>query len=370
MPELFLAPPRLLTGQGCFEKLGEEAARVGRRCLIVTGRGAMRAQGFLPKAQALLKAAGVESFIFEGVEHDPAVATVDAVRATLKQNRCDLALGLGGGSAIDAAKAAVGLVNETEPTVAFFDGRPIAGTGLPLIAAPSTFGTGSEATIVAVLSDPARKLKRSIRHARMLPSAAVVDPLLGAGASSRLTAACGLDALTQAIESHLAAGSTDLTRALSRQATALIAAALPRLHADPADLGAREMQANGSLLAGMALNNARLGLVHGLAHPLGARYGLAHGEACGILLPHVLRFNRETARAGYDEISDLLGQDAAEFCLEMLRRFALPTDLKHLKIPAADFAALVAETMPSGSTKANPRPVRPEDVLELLRELC
>jgi alcohol dehydrogenase class IV len=204
----------------------------------------------------------------------------------------------------------------------------------------------------------------------MLPKVAIVDPELGAGAPPRLTAACGMDALTQAIESFMSIHATPLTRPVSAGAAKLLAEYLPRSVADGSDLHAREMCATGSLMAGIALHNARLGLVHGIAHPLGAHYGMAHGEACGILLPHVLWFNRETAEEDYGQISDIIGADAADCCLQMLDKFSLPLDLKHLNIDEEGIETLIAETLPSGSTKSNPRPVDRKNLLEFLRGIC
>jgi alcohol dehydrogenase class IV len=365
----FQTPDLVLTGLGCFEKVGQQTARFGRMCLLVTGETSMQQAGAFDKAIHLLYEAGVKTVACTGVEHDPSLETVDTARDALTRNACDVVLGLGGGSALDVAKAAAGLAREEEPTRAFFDGRPLSGTGLPVLAAPSTFGTGSEATRVSVLSDPSRRLKKSIRHDCMLPKVAMVDPVLGASAPPRVTAACGMDALTQAIESYLSKHATDLTRALSFSSVVLLMAGLPRAHADGHDMEARESCANGALLAGMALHNARLGLVHGLAHPLGIRYDIPHGEVCGVLLPHVLAYNRAAVPQDYDLLSGILGEDAATVCWRLLEQLGLPADLAHLEIPASDVPLLAKETLPSGSTQSNPRTVTETDVEDLLRTL-
>lgn len=366
----FRTPETILTGRGCFDQVGAHVARWGRRCLLVTGRRAMREQGFVDRAAALLAAKGVRTVVFDGVESDPPLATIDRGRAAFRENECDVVLGLGGGSALDAAKAIAGLAREDEPTEAFHEGRPIRGSDVPVVAAPATFGTGSEATRVSVLSNPDRRIKKSIRHDCMYPKVAVVDPLLGVGAPPAVTAACGMDALTQAVESYVSVHATDLTRALSLAAAELLAPGVPASVASGSDVAARQACANGSLMAGLALSNARLGIVHGLAHPLGARYGLAHGEACGVLLPYALRFNRAAIGRDYDCLTRVFGGDPVAACFELLRRVRLPTDLRHVGIPAGDFEALAGETLPSGSTKANPRPVTADDVVGLLRELC
>lgn len=370
MSHTFSSPACIVTGIGCFDQIAEHIAPLGNHCLIVTGEKSMQEQGIFDKALKLLNDRGVKTSACVGVEHDPSVQTVDRAREAIRKTGADVVLGLGGGSAIDVAKAAAGLAETDKPTVAFFDGEPVPGSRVPVVAAPSTFGTGTEATRVSVLSDRERRQKKSIRHDDMLPRVAIVDPVLGAGAPPRLTAACGMDALTQAIESYLSRHASDLTRAMSFSALMLLITGLPRAVEDGHDITARESCANGSLMAGIALHNARLGLVHGLAHPLGARYGIAHGEVCGILLPHVLRYNREAESEGYALLSGILGRDIADVCQEMLEQLGLPHDLTHLGVPEADITALVEATMPSGSTQANPRRVTEEDVERLLRSVC
>lgn len=370
MAAIFQAPPTIHTGFGAIEALGTEAAKLGECALIVTGKGAMRAQGHLETAMDLLAKAGLVATVYEGVGHDPDVATVDAIRGAIRSARADVVIGLGGGSAIDAAKAAAGLAPLEEPTAAFLAGATIPPSTLPVIAAPSTHGTGTEATRVAVLSDPAAKTKKGIRHDSWLPRVALVDPALALGTPARITAACGMDALTQAIESLLSRHATDLTQALSLHAIELLWTGLPRAFANGADREARTLCANGSLMAGMALHNARLGLIHGLAHPLGARHGLIHGEVCGALLPYVLAFNSDFAGLDWTRLELQLGGDPVDRVIELLNQLGLPVGLSHAGIGEEDLEILAEETLPSGSTKANPRDVQREDVLRLLREAC
>ncbi len=368
MSAAFQIPATVLTGGGCFDELGRVARPLGKRALLVTGKRAMQAQGFVDRAKELLQAEGAACAVFGGVAHDPELEIVEAARRIFRKEGCDLLIGLGGGSAIDAAKAVAGMAPSDKEARAFFDGEPLAATDVPLIAVPSTFGTGTEATRVSVLSDKARHLKRGIRHDTMLPRAAIVDPELGKAAPPALTAACGMDALTQAMESFLSRHAAEITRALSLQATRLLATHLPRAFRDGADMDARAGCADASLMAGMALHNARLGVVHGLAHPLGARYGLIHGEVCGTLLPLALRFNRETD--GYRRLRDVLGTDPADLAEKLLREMNLPTDLRHVGIPESDFDLLVPEILASGSTRANPREVNEPEARALLREAC
>jgi alcohol dehydrogenase class IV len=327
----------------------------------------MRACGATDRVVSLLEAAGVDATLFEEVEHDPDVTTIDAGRALCRASGCDVLVGLGGGSAMDAAKAIAGLANETGPASEYQQGRAIVEAALPMVAIPTTSGTGSEATKVAVLSDRARGVKQSIRADTMWPAVAIVDAELTVSCPPAVTAASGLDALVQAIESYTSLNATPLTDALAFDAGRRLLQWLPAAFEDGANLEAREQCASGSLMAGMALANARLGAVHGIAHPLGARYGLEHGVACGLLMPHVMRLNCDHVGDKYEHLSDVAGDDIIDVFDGLLERFGLTLEVT---IPEEDFPAIIAESMPSGSLKANPKPVTEEDVEAILEALA
>ena len=366
----FRTAGEIVTGVGALACVGERAATLGRRALVVTGRQAMRAAGFTGRVLLSLEEAGVVAAVFEEVEHDPDVATVDAGRARCREAGCDVVIGLGGGSAIDAAKAIAGLANETEPTAVFHDGKPICAPVLPLIAIPTTSGTGAEVTKNAVISDRARGVKQSIRAEAMMPAVAIVDPELTVPCPPAVTAASGMDALVQAIEAFTSVKATPITEALAFDAARLLLRGLPRAWEDGTDLDAREACAYGSLMAGMAFANARLGAVHGIAHPLGARYGLEHGVVCALLMPHVMRMNRDHVGDKYDRLSHAAGRDIIEAVEGLVERFGLRSALEGVSIPREDFAAVAAESLPSGSLKANPKPVTAEDVIRVLEALA
>jgi 1,3-propanediol dehydrogenase len=179
-----------------------------------------------------------------------------------------------------------------------------------------------------------------------------------------------MDALTQAIESYWSRHATPPTEALAIHAIELISGHLVRATMDGDDMVAREAMAYGSLVAGMAFANSRLGAVHGLAHPLGVRYDIPHGEVCAILLPYVMRLNRAAAPVHYDRISHVVGADAADYVAELLTGLGLPTTLEHAGLRSDDFDTIVAESMPSGSLKANPKKVTEADLLAILNALC
>jgi len=369
MTATFTTPASIVTGAGSVEALGEIAAALGARALLVTGAGALRSAGVTDRLIDLLASAGVKVTAFEQVEPEPGVEAVDRAREAFAADHCDLLVAAGGGSAIDAGKAAAALADETAPAGEFFSDRPVPAAGRPCIAVPTTAGTGAEVTPNSVLSDPSRGIKQSLRGTALLPAAAIVDGELTASCPPNVTASAGMDALTQAIESYLSRHATPLTEALSVHAAELVWQNILAAYQQGDDLAARDGMAYASLLAGMALANARLGAVHGMAHPIGFRTGVRHGVVCAVLLPGVLRFNREAAGPKYDILQDIFGADPAEAAAYLLRRFSLPARLGGFGLREADFDDIAAESLTSGSLKANPKPLDEQDIKGLLAEV-
>ncbi len=370
MSQVFRIPGRLVTGWGSLEDLGRLVAPLGRRALLVTGRKAMKAAGITDRSLRLLKSADVRALVFDEVAREPEIATVDQGREAARRFGADCVIGLGGGSAMDVGKVVAGLFNEDAPTAEFHAGRKVDSAGLPFVAVPTTSGTGSEVTINGVISDRRRKVKLSIRDERFMPQVALVDPQLTVPCPPHVTAAAGMDALSQAIESYASLHANALTEALSIRAVVELAASLETAVAVPSDRTARGRAANGSLLAGMALGNARLGVIHGIVHPLGVRYEIPHGLACGVFLPAALQYNREAMGKKYDLLAHCLATDPVEFCAQLLQHVGLPSDLRDYAVKPEDFETIAAESLPSGSLKANPRTVTREDVIAMLQQLC
>jgi alcohol dehydrogenase class IV len=366
----FRTPGKFLFGVGTLKALGEEARRMGKRALLVTGRRAMADAGVTPRCLSILAAAGVEARLFDEVEPEPDVATVDRCRRALREHGADVAIGLGGGSAMDVAKVAAGLAAEAEPTRAFHQGRKIAHRGLPNIAVPSTSGTGSEMTNNGVISDHERKVKTSIRDESLIPAVALVDPEVTLSSPPEVTAASGVDALVQAVESYLSRFATPLTEAISLRAAEEMARALPAVVARGSDLELRTRAAWGSAMAGLGLSNARLGVIHGIAHPVGVRFNVPHGLVCGVLLPAALEFNRPAAPEKYAVLARLFGQDPAAYARRLLEACGLPARLTKYGLAAEAFDAIAEESLPGGSTKANPRAVTKADVIAMLSEIA
>lgn len=376
----FYQPTRIITGVGCFDQLGESARCYGERALLVCGGRAMRRSGTLDRAQTLLGGAGIVVVIYDRVRGEPTLDIVEEGIALARAKGCQVIIGLGGGSAMDVAKAIAGLLPLPGRVRDYHHGRKIESPGLPFIAIPTTAGTGAEVTKNAVLTDPARGIKASIRDDTWFARVALVDPELTLLLPPSVTASTGGDALCQAIEAYVSIGAMPITDALAMEAIRLLGRSLVRAFQEGQDIEARSDTLYGSLLAGMALANARLGGVHGMAHPLGYRYHIPHGTICGLLLPYVMQYNLAYATVKYARVAALLGVDTRDMTEEeaarksvdavegILDALAIPRRLAPLGVVADDFEAIIAESLPSGSLKHNPRPLGAEDVRQLLAE--
>ncbi len=301
----FVAPRQIAFGWGQRKRLGELVRPLGRRALIVCGAAVLIEQGVIDRLCRSLAEAGVDSRQAALIEHEPLIEDVDRLAAELRAEGVgpgDLLLAVGGGSAIDLAKAAAAMaVNDESPTVADYlehVGRNLSlrAAPLPVVALPTTAGTGAEATRNAVISGRNPPLKRSLRDWRLMPQLVVVDPELTVSLPRRATVACGLDAITQLIESYISRKARPIPRALVRHALPAAIRALPRAAEQPDDRPAREAMAHAALLSGLALANSGLGMAHGVAAALGVHCGAAHGEACAVMLPAALRTNAPVCR--------------------------------------------------------------------------
>ncbi len=365
LPSPLLLPARTIAGEGALARLPAEAEALGlgRQGLIVHGR-ALTERGRLEALTAAFPE-GNRPGLWRHAGGEPTLAEVERLRAALRRVRPDWVAAVGGGSVLDLAKAATGLLAAPAAVADYQAGAPIPAAATPLIAVPTTAGTGSEATVVAVLTDTGRNRKQSIRHPSFMPRLVLLDPTLLHDCPRPVVAAAGMDALTQSYESYVSRHATPFTRALSELALQTIATALPALY--DGDRAAAGPLLQGSYLAGLALSHARLGVVHGLAHPLGARWHAPHGLVCACCLPAALRFNAAATAAARRRLRTLLGCDLEELVAHLMDHFKLVSPFKGQ--PLRDSEAMLRETLASGSTAANPRSVSAADALALLREI-
>ncbi len=364
----FATAGRIVFGPGTLAQAGPAAAALGRRALVVTGRSTARAQPLLD----LLTQQEVAFALFP-VDGEP---TVDAVLDGAAQARgagCDLVVGFGGGSAVDAAKAiAAFLTNPGDPydyLEVIGRAQPLSNPPAPVLAIPTTAGTGAEVTRNAVLTATAQKVKVSVRSPLMLPRVAIVDPLLTHGVPPEVTAATGLDALTQLIEPFVSVRATPLTDALCREALPRAARSLRRACEQGDDAAAREEMAFASLCGGLALANAGLGAVHGVAGPFGGMFAAPHGATCAALLAPLTEATVRALRARAPDAPALARYaEAARICTgleqatpddlvvwlrELVRALHVPP-LREYGFGADDIETLLPKAQRSSSMKGNP----------------
>lgn len=376
----FAAPRRIVFGADRADEAGEVVGALGRRALLVTGGDPHRARS----VREPLEAAGIHCEPY-AVRGEPTVAVAEEAADLARETACDVVVSVGGGSVLDTGKAAAALSQVQGPTLDYLEvvgeGRPLDGTPLSHVAVPTTAGTGSEATRNAVLGVPDARVKVSLRDPAMVPAVALVDPALATTASPAVTAASGLDALTQLIEPLTSHRASPMTDALCREALPRVARSLRRAVADGEDLAARADMALASLHSGLALANAGLGAVHGLAGPLGGVSAAPHGAVCGRLLPDATQVNVRALRerapdspalVRYREAAALLTGDpeaAIEDGINWLR--ALVDDLEVPRLGAYalgddDIDRVVEAAARASSMRGNPVELTAEERREIL----
>ncbi|HQU68846.1 MAG TPA: iron-containing alcohol dehydrogenase [Albidovulum sp.] len=374
----FMTATEILFGRGQAAQASGRIAALGRRVLMVHGATPARAEWL----RHALAEAGAEVGNF-AVPHEPDMALIEAGLAHARAMQAEVVVALGGGAVIDAGKAIAALVPAPRPMIDHLEvvgqGLPLDAAPLPFVAMPTTAGTGAEVTRNAVIAVPEEGRKVSLRDPRMLPRLAIVDPALTDNSPRAVTLASGLDAITQVIEPYVSTRANAMTDALCRDAIPRGLAALIRLMSSE-DPAARDEIAWVSLAGGIALANAGLGAVHGLAGPLGGLSNAAHGAICGALLPHVLMANRRAVAnavlAGrLDEVGRWIGEAfgadrgdltaAASLLAQWSRNAGLP-GLAELGITAKDRETAAESAAASSSMKANPALLSAEVLAQIM----
>ncbi len=317
MDSLFRFPTRLVFGSGSLDGLAAEATRVAQApctVMLVCGSGYTAGSEGFARVGTMLKSAGYRVETFAEVTADPPVELVERCAGRLLSTGAALAVAYGGGSPIDCAKAAIVLAANSGPEgphpgasyLEYLYGRlSLERPGIPLIAIPTTAGTGSETSSAAVVTDTGAKSKRGLSSDFFFPKSAIVDPRLQDSMPPALAAATGMDALTHAVESYVSRASTPLTRAIAGESARLIVSSLE--NSARGETQARSDMAYASSIAGIAFSQTGLGMVHGFAHPIGARCGLPHGMANAIMLPHVCRACSLESQVPYAALARLCG---------------------------------------------------------------
>ena len=277
MASSFTVPPTIITGIGAAEQVGEQATRLGgRNALVVTDPGIAKL-GYADDIVKQLNAAGIGASIFEDVTPDPTLQNVNDGWEQYRSEDCNLIVSIGGGSAIDCGKGVAVKLTNNEPLAAYMGVDKIPNPGVPLIAIPTTAGTGSECTKVTVLTDTERNVKMMLSSPCLLAQVALIDPLLSLTTPPHLTAAVGIDALTHAIEAYISKRAQPITDALSLKAIRFISGSMRQAWANGENIKARTDMMIGASIAGMAFSNSSVALVHGMSRPIGAYFHIHHG---------------------------------------------------------------------------------------------
>jgi alcohol dehydrogenase class IV len=377
---LFRTTRKILFGLAAVEKTGTEARLLkAKKVLIITDPGVVQA-GLLEGVEKSLRSAGLPFAIFDGVEPDPRIEVVEKSVEKARKEGIDLIIGFGGGSSLDIAKVTSIMITNTGKIDSFFGIDLVPNPGVPVILIPTTAGTGSEATPVAILSDTKEKLKKGIVSPTLFPEVAIVDPNLTVGLPPSVTAFTGMDALTHAIESFYSINATDLSDLLAFRAMELISKNLRMAYAHGENLVARSNMMEGSLLGGIAFANAGVGAVHAFAYPLGGEFHLAHGLTNTLMLPYLMRYNilacpdkfAQMARAFGEKAEGLSELDAAEAAVKFVERLSddlrVPRRLRDVGIPENAIPGLAEAAMKVTRLLANnPRKVTLEDAIGIYK---
>jgi alcohol dehydrogenase len=363
-PFEFRGGPRLVVGPGTLGRLGALARELGATRALVTSDPGIVAAGHATAGIRALEAAGLATRLFSDFGENPTTAQIAAGTAAARDFRPDLLVGLGGGSSMDCAKG-INFLLSCGGRMQDYKGRGTAtGPLLPSIGVPTTAGTGSETQSFALVTDVDTGMKMACGDPRAAFRVAILDVNLTLTQPATVTALTGIDAVAHAVESHVSRAATPASRVFSRAAWGMLAENLPRVLADGGDLEARAAVQLAAAWAGLAIENSMLGAAHALANPLTARHGLPHGQAVGMMLPHVVRFNGPACGPGYAELLAEVGLDAdaaeagdllARRIAELLRAAGLPERLADARAGGCDAAALAAEAAAQWTAGFNPR---------------
>lgn len=364
MPDNIVFPECTISGAKRVFQLMPECARFGKRGVIIHGQSLVKSGSLKIILSNTPKELNVVCREHGGGE--PTLVHLEVALDFAKKHKAEWIAGVGGGSVLDVAKACAGLFNAKNRISAYHDGAPIETPGIPFIAVPTTAGTGSEATINSVLTNTVTRQKKSIRNPFLIAKLVILDPVLLANCPKKTIAYAGLDAFTQAIEAYTSRMATWLSDQLGLKAINLIAINLEAVFRGGSD----EERLNlliGSYLAGLSFSMARLGVVHGLAHPLGIRYHAAHGLVCGVCLPHAIELNRPAMGDKYGIISKGIGGDLLTLTRQLLERLGVESPFKGKQVLEKEI--IIRETLKSWSTAANAKQVTQADVEFLLARL-
>jgi alcohol dehydrogenase len=366
---------RIVFEQDALRRVGELACGLnGHRVLLVTDPG-IAAVGHPGRASEILQASGLEVTIFDGVRENPDALDIERCVEAAKGLAIDLIIGLGGGSSLDTAKGCNFILTNGGRMQDYWGVGKATRAMLPMIAIPTTAGTGSECQSFALISDEVTHQKMACGDSKAAARIAILDPELTVSQPARVTACTGIDALAHALETAVTTRRTGLSALFSREAFRLCISAIQRVLHEPGDLEARGAMQLGAALAGTAIENSMLGAAHSAANPLTARFGIVHGQAVGLMLPAIIRYNAQqpearaiyleyAAMAGFSSLDGLIGQIQEVLAAAGFTRDLLPAE----KLQGGMLRALAEEAAKQWTASFNPRPVAADDFERLYEE--
>jgi alcohol dehydrogenase class IV len=379
----FNTPPQVIIGAGASDLAGEESRRLkARRVLLVTEPGIAR-MGVSDQVLRALSKAGVAAATYDKVQPDPTDANVAEGLEVFRREGCNVVVGVGGGSPIDAAKAIAAMSANPGAIADYMGYHKVPNSGAPVIAIPTTAGTGSEVTKVVVIGDTKRGVKMMCLDLHFLPAVALVDYKLTMSMPKALTANVGLDSLVHGVEAYISRKAHPLTDVLALAAIRQIAANIRTAWAQPDNESAREAMMLGATMGGMAFSNASVALVHGMSRPLGAVFHLHHGLSNAVLIPAVMSYNAPACGERFAEIARAMGLDVAGLSADRAAQRAVAALVKlneELQVPRLRdcnisrdalekaLSKMAADAIASGSPANNPRVPTAEEIIELYRQ--
>ena len=380
-PFTFSVPQTISAGAGTLKKLPELAGKMGGKKAYIISDPVLKSMGTVDACAAMLREGGIETGEFTQTEANPSVETVEKAKEGFLSFGADFIVALGGGSAMDVAKA-VGVVARYGGEIGDYEGaNKVPGSIVPQIAIPTTAGTGSEVTAFSVITDHSRNYKMTVFSYELLPAYVILDPELLATVPASVAASCGMDAFIHAMEAYISLDASPFTEAMSEKAMELIGGNIRRFVANRRDMEAAGAMLTGSMLAGIAFSWARLGDVHAMSHPVSAYYNVPHGVANAILLPVVTEYNQLADQGKYLKIYNYISdrkESARTFEPQMLAQaisrlnaqLGIPASLKDFNpdIDESHFEAMAEDAMKSGNILANPRTTTKKDVIDLYKK--
>jgi len=377
----FTGAKKIVFGRGAFQKLPEHIGEFSASRPLIIMDKQLAATGLKEQVEDLLKDGGLKGEIFARVDPEPKISLADEGAKLARKAKCDLVVGIGGGSAMDVAKAVAVLAANNGKAVDYLGLNRVPGPGLPKIMLPTTAGTGSEVTFTSVFVRPDLKKKEGMNSPYLYPELALLDPFLTVSLPPGPTASTGIDALCHAIESYTSINASPLSEMSSLEAIALISEHLRTAVHDGTNISAREKMLLGSLYAGLGLANAGVTAVHSLSYPLGGKYGIPHGLANTVLLPHVMNYNLPGALEKFADIAAAMGEtvdnmplrEAAGLAVEAISALiadcGVQTSLEELGIEEGAFEELAKIALTVARPLANnPRPVTLKDAVMIYED--